>query len=85
MAQISQLKDVSVKQDTGEMNGPYPVGVTFDNVVDSNRSKGNYSLRKFFDNYIDYMTTADFIYCGAEEPQNSHVKIWIDTAHSNQN
>lgn len=83
-AQKTLLKDVSVKQDTGDMSSPTPVGVLFENVVDSRSNKGNYTLQQFFDNYMAYMQAANFIYYGTEKPTNTHIKIWIDTSKTNQ-
>lgn len=83
-AQKALLKDVAIKQDTGDLSSPTPVGATFANVVDSRASKGNYTLQQFFDSYMAYMQAADFTYYGAEKPSNPHIRIWIDTSTTNQ-
>lgn len=84
MAQKSLVQQVAVKQDNGTMSSMTNIGATFDNVIDSRIGKGNYSLTQFFDAFMEYMQSADFVYYGATEPLNHHHRIWIDTGHSNQ-
>lgn len=83
-AQKTLLQDVSIKRDTGDLSSPTPVGVTFDNVIDSRAAKGNYTLAQFLDSYLEFMQGADFIYHGSVKPTNTHVKLWLDTSTTNQ-
>ena len=78
------IKDVAEKQDTGVMGQTLDIGVPFENVFDQRLDKDGYNLAQFFDNYMDFITSAYFMYYGAEEPTNSHIKIWIDTSKTNQ-
>lgn len=85
MAVKSFIKKVGQKAKDGSLTMPYSeFGVGFDNVVDTRSGKGNYSLAQFFDNYINYMNNATFVYTGKTQPTNTHVGIWIDTSSSNQ-
>lgn len=83
MAELNQktlLQSVAVKSDTGDMGTPVPISATFENVIDTN---SKYTLAQFFKAFTDYMTTADFIYYGAERPDNPHIKIWINSTEKN--
>lgn len=55
------------------------IGVTFDQVIDSTST---YSLKQFFENYLQFMTTSYFMYIGSETPVNAQTLIWIDTSSS---
>lgn len=56
MAVKSFVKKVGKKAKDGSLTLPYSeFGVGFENVVDTRRDKGNYSLAQFFDNYMDFM------------------------------
>lgn len=56
MAVKSFVKKVGQKARDGSLTMPYSeFGVGFENVVDTRKDKGNYSLAQFFDNYMDYM------------------------------
>lgn len=80
MATKTFLQGVSSKSNTGDLVPPFPIpiGVDFDNVIDTRTTNGH-TLRQFFDNYLSFMTTANFIYCGDTTPTNKNIKIWIDT------
>lgn len=85
MAVKSFVKKVGKKAKDGSLTLPYSeFGVGFENVVDTRRGKGNYSLAQFFDNYMDFMKNTTFVYTGKTQPTNTHVGIWIDTSSSNQ-
>ena len=85
MAVKSFVKKVGQKAKDGSLTMPYSeFGVDFENVVDTRKDKGNYSLAQFFDNYMDYMKNTTFVYTGKTQPTNTHVGIWIDTSSSNQ-
>ena len=85
MAVKSFVKKVGQKAKDGSLTLPYSeFGVGFDNVVDTRKDKGTYSLAQFFDNYMDYMKNTTFVYTGKTQPTNTHVGIWIDTSSSNQ-
>ena len=85
MAVKSFVKKVGQKAKDGSLTMPYSeFGVGFENVADTRRDKGNYSLAQFFDNYMDFMKNTTFVYTGKTQPTNTHVGIWIDTSSSNQ-
>lgn len=85
MAVKSFVKKVGQKAKDGSLTMPYSeFGVGFENVVDTRKDKGHYSLAQFFDNYMDYMKNTTFVYTGKTQPTNTHVGIWIDTSSSNQ-
>ena len=85
MAVKSFVKKVGQKAKDGSLTLPYSeFGVGFENVVDTRKDKGNYSLAQFFDNYMDYMKNTTFVYTGKTQPTTTHVGIWIDTSSSNQ-
>lgn len=83
MADLKVLWDVAEQQETGTPSSPVKIGVSFDNVIDTNNQTPNYSLTQFFKHYMDFMENADFIYYGAIEPKNKHVRMWIDTSQTN--
>ena len=81
MAVKSFVKKVGQKAKDDSLTMPYSeFGVGFDNVVDTRKDKGNYSLAQFF----DFMKNTTFVYTGKTQPTNTHVGIWIDTSSSNQ-
>ena len=85
MAVKSFVKMVGQKAKDGSLTLPYSeFGVGFENVVDTRRDKGNYSLAQFFDNYMNFMKNTTFVYTGKTQPANSLIGIWIDTSSSNQ-
>ena len=73
------VEKLSIKQSTGELDEGTPIGVPFDRVFDSRENKEGYTLQQFFDNYYAYITGADFIYYGEQEPSNHKIRLWIDT------
>lgn len=78
---VAYVQSVSVKKDTGELSSPYPIGVNFDNVIDST---SKHTLKQFYDSYIAYMENADFVYYGPgpTAPANKHIRMWIDTSET---
>lgn len=82
MAQSNLVKKVAIKNEQGTIGTPYNIGADFADVVDSRSNKGNYSLQQFFDNYLDYMTNADFIYYGVSKPTNPKIRLWINTSET---
>ena len=68
-----KISDEALGEDYGFTN-------SFENVVDS---ETGYSLSDFLDNYLQYMQDNNFTIVSAEEPTNTHAKIWIDTSSSN--
>lgn len=84
MSNSTLVTKVLRKNETGELQTPVTIGVDFDNVIDTRSNKGGYSLAQFFDAYVDYMNGTDFIYYGANQPQNTHTALWIDTSVTNQ-
>lgn len=79
------VRKVAVKQSDGSLGTDSTIGAAFTDVIDADRGGATgYSLDQFFDSYIRYMNNADFVYMGDVEPQNEHIKIWIDTSSSNQ-
>lgn len=78
---------IQQKTEVGQLYPDPPVnfGADFKDIVETEAKYGHpYTLRQFFDNYMDFMQSADFIYYGTAAPSNSHVKIWIDTSTTNQ-
>lgn len=65
----------------GQLGENYGFLNTFANIVDT---ETGYTLSEFLDNYLQYMKENNFTIVSAEEPQNSHIKIWIDTSSTNQ-
>lgn len=83
MATKSFVKQVAQKNKNGQLINNTSIGVDFDSVVDIRSGKGNYSLAQLFDNYIDFMQNATFVYSGPTQPKNTHVGIWLDTSSKN--
>lgn len=74
------LKEVSTKNDTGDLDAPVSIGADFEHIIDvRSKHKKHYTLDQFFDHYINFMLKGDFVYRGDEEPKNKHTRIWIDT------
>lgn len=79
------VRKVAVKQQDGGLGSDNTIGATFSDVVDADRSGATgYSLDQFFDSYMRFMKEANFVYAGDVKPQNSHIKIWLDTSVTNQ-
>lgn len=74
------LKEVKPKRDDGSMGEEIPFSAMFDYVFDY---ETKYTLKHFFKHYMDFMQNADFIYYGVKAPENSHVRLWIDTSKPN--
>lgn len=84
MAQLNLVNQVGVKNDSGEMGAFQNIGTSFANIIDTRTNRGNYSLEQFFDNYMNFLKTATFIYSGPTQPTNTHIGIWLDTNKTNQ-
>ena len=79
------IRKVALKQGDGTLGNDNTIGAVFTDIVDAERAGASgYSLDQFFDSYIKFMSNADFVYTGDVEPQNHHIKIWIDTSVTNQ-
>lgn len=79
------VRKVAVKQQDGSLGSDNTIGATFSDVIDADRSGATgYSLDQFFDSYMKFMNEFDFTYVGDIEPTNRHIKIWVDTGHTNQ-
>lgn len=83
MAEKKLVRQVTVKGEDGQLGNPYSIGATFEEIVDTRAGKGNYSLAQFFDNYIDFMNSTNFVAYGDTKPANTHARLWIDTSSSN--
>lgn len=59
----------------------HKIGADFANVIDS---RNGYTLAQFFDSYLSFLKESNFVYTGSTQPVNSHVSLWIDTGHTNQ-
>lgn len=82
------VKEVSVKGEDGLFSDPLQFGVSFQDVVDSERDSGTptqWSLEQFLDSYLDFMRTNNWVVYGATAPKNTHAKIWIDTSQKQNN
>lgn len=75
------VNSVSIKQEDGTMTASKKIGATFEQIIDPATKQ---TLKQFYDNYLQFMKTADFVYYGDTQPTNTHIKLWIDTAHNNQ-
>lgn len=84
MAQTNLVKEVAIKQNDGTLGSYYKIGGSFSEIVDTRTGKGNYSLAQFFDNYLNFMKNTTFVYAGVDKPANTHIGLWLDTGHSNQ-
>lgn len=74
------VRKVAVKQSDGSLSADRTIGAVFTDIVDAERSGATgYSLDQFIDSYLKFMSETPFVYVGNEEPDNSHIKIWIDT------
>lgn len=74
------VRKIAQKQEDGTLGQDNTIGAIFTDIVDAERvGATGYSLDQFIDSYIAFMTSAPFIYSGNEEPDNSHIALWIDT------
>lgn len=79
---LNLVREVTQKQNDGTFGEHYRIGATFNDIVDGERSGASgYSLADFFDNYMSFMNNSFFVYRGTNEPTNTHIGIWIDTGH----
>lgn len=78
------VTQVAQKQDDGTLALHSTFGADFSNVVDNRAGKNNYTLDQFFDNYMNFMNNATFVYSGPDQPSNPHIGLWFDTSVSNQ-
>lgn len=76
MAEKNVVNQVVYKNEKSELVDYTDVGARFDDIVDS---ESNYSLKQFYDNYVDFMKNTRFVYAGNTQPKNNHVLLWIDT------
>jgi hypothetical protein len=80
------VKEVAVKEEDGTFSTPLSWGVSFQDVADVSRTGATqWTLAQMMDSYLDFLKTNNFIAYGTDVPTNSHVRLWIDTAHDNQN
>lgn len=79
------VRRVAVRQRNGTLGDDYQLGLDFANVIDSDREKATgYTLKEFFDNYIDFQSNSYNNVFAENKPVNKHVGIWFDTGHNNQ-
>ena len=82
MATKSVVKQVAIKQETGELGSPVDFAVDFENVINFTSGSANKeTLADFYKSYISFMENTPFIYYGDSAPENTHIKLWIDTEH----
>ena len=78
------LDHIAIKQRNGQAGEPIPIGITFDKVYLTDEEGQTINLEQMYNNYMRFMKNADFVHAGPNEPQNKHIKIWIDTYSTNQ-
>lgn len=89
MADTSQkqiLQNVAIKNAAGELDSPATIGASFEDVIDMREGKTPYTVAQLFDAVMDFFQTTD-MFCYTDDgipPENSHMKIWIDTKETNQ-
>ena len=64
---------------TVDQSSSIKLGTFFSNVIADDKT---YSLQQFYESYLAFIQNADFIYYGETAPQNSRIRIWIDTGSS---
>lgn len=74
-------KVVEKLDEDGTLGDDYGFLNDFSSIVDG---ETGFTLSEFLDNYLRYMRENNFTLVSAEEPQNTHIKIWIDTSTTNQ-
>ena len=83
MAQNSTMplvRKIAEKQQDGTLGTDNTIGAVFTDVVDAERvGATGYSLDQFIDSYLAFMAANPFTYVGNEEPDNNHIKLWVDT------
>ena len=70
------LSKVRQKNDQGSFDASVDIGLTYKQVIDDTTG---YSLKQFYNNYLQFMNSSYFMYTGAEQPVNSKTLLWIDT------
>ena len=79
------IKQVGIRQRDGSLGTDYEIGFDFIDIVDTDRENAtNYSLKDFLNNYIEFQENSYVNVFTKIEPKNSHVGIWFDTGHTNQ-
>lgn len=74
------VRKVAEKQQNGTLGADSTIGATFADVVDAERvGATGYSLDQLMDSYMAFMAANPFTYVGNEEPDNTHIALWIDT------
>lgn len=72
------IDKVFTKESEEAISSDYSMIVDFKNVFDINRiGATNYSLKQFYDSFVDFLKENHYLYVGSVEPTNNHVKIWI--------
>lgn len=79
MATVKYVGEVAEKQSDGTLGSYTPIGTSFNTVIDTSGTNGGYNLKQFYDSYMKFMRETPFVYYGSVTPQNSHIKVWIDT------
>lgn len=79
------VREISEKQESGQMSSYSPLGALFENVIDTREGKGNYTLAQFFDSYYNFITNSDFVYWSDDgtPPVNQKVAMWVDASITN--
>lgn len=70
------LSKVRQKNDQGMFDASVDIGLTYEQVVDATTG---YSLKQFYNNYLQFMNSSYFMHIGSEQPVNSKTLLWIDT------
>lgn len=79
------IRSVGIRQRNSTLGEDYQMGFDFSDVIDSERENAtNYTLKDFFDNYIDFQSNSYNNVITDVTPVNKHVGIWFDTGHTNQ-
>lgn len=78
------LDHIAIKEKSGSISDDIPIGVPFDRVYLTDADGATINLQQFYNNYIKYMNETAFVHSGNVEPNNHHIKIWIDQDSSNQ-
>ena len=80
------IRKVAEKQTDGTLGNDNTIGATFEDVVDAERiGATGYSLDQFIDSYLAFMAANPFTYVGNEEPDNTHIALWVDTGTPQNN
>lgn len=80
------VRKIAEKQEDGSLGQDNTIGATFADVVDAERvGATGYSLDQLMDSYMAFMAANPFTYVGNEEPDNTHIALWIDTGSAQNN